>query len=185
MRPALLLLCCLAIVGVSRPAVCAQASRLTPGARVRLDAPSLGGRMTGTLVEWVPDTLVVSVDGDAPGLGLIVPVDSVTRLDVWRERRMTLEGLGLGLLAGTLLAVVASPDCVDEYGESTLPACLAYKVSPRFDTRIAVLAGVGALVGVMVGSETKRRTWAPVSLERLAVGPGPGGGLAVGVSISF
>jgi hypothetical protein len=152
---------------------------------VRFDAPSLGGRLTGTLVAWESDTLVVNVDGDPEGLGLVVPADSLTRLDVWRERRMTLEGLGLGLLAGTLLAVVASPDCVDEYGESTLAACLAYKVSPRLDTRVAVLAGVGALLGVMVGSETKRRTWAPVRLEQLRVGPGPGGGLAFGVSISF
>jgi hypothetical protein len=187
MRPSLLLLGCLTVLGTSRPAVCAQSSRLKPGARLRLDAPTLGGRITGTLIAWEPeaDRLVVSVDGDAAGLGLIIPTDSVTRIEVRRERRMPLEGLGLGLLGGTLLAAVASPDCVDENGESTALACLAYKVSPRFDTRAAVLGGVGALVGLIVGSETTKRTWAPVHLEQLRVGPGPDDGLAFGVRISF
>src|SRR5207253_844903 len=52
--------CCLAALAVSPPALCAQAPppRLEPGARVRLDVSSLG-RITGTLVAWEPDTLVV------------------------------------------------------------------------------------------------------------------------------
>lgn len=145
---------------------------------MRLDAPSLGGRLWGTLVAWESDTLVLREDGAPTGLGLIVPADSVAKIDVWRERRLTLEGLGVGLLGGMLLGLAASPDCVDEYGESTLPACLAYKVSPRLETRVAVLGAVGALVGVIVGSETKTARWVPVAL-------GPGGRLAVGVTISF
>jgi hypothetical protein len=184
-RSLYLLPLCLAALAVSPPAWCAQAPRLKPGARVRFDAPSLEGRLTGTLVSWESDTLLVRVDGDAAGLNLMVPVDSVTRIDVRRERRMTLEGATLGFLGGTLLALVASPDCVDENGESTALACLAYKVSPDLDTRITVLGAVGALVGVIVGSETKKRTWAPVNLHRLDVGPAPGGGLSLGVRISF
>jgi len=152
---------------------------------VRLDAPSVGGRITGTLLAREADRLIVSVDGDAPGLGFIVPADSVTWIDVQRERRLTLEGAALGLLGGTLLAVGASPDCVDEYGESTALACLAYQVSPNLDTRVAVLGGVGALVGVIIGSETRSRKWVPVQLEQLGVGPAPGGGLALGVRLSF
>ncbi len=98
--------CCLAALAVSRPALCAQARppRLEPGARVRLDAPSLG-RITGTLVAWEPDTLVVREDGQAEGLNLIVLADSVSRIDVRRERRMTLEGVGVGLL-DTRIAVL-------------------------------------------------------------------------------
>ncbi len=178
--------CCLAALAVSRPALCAQAGppRLEPGARVRLDAPSLG-RITGTLVAWEPDTLVVREDGQAAGLNLIILADSVSRIEVRRERRMTLEGAGVGLLVGTLVAVTASPDWVDENGECTPLACLAYKVSPNLDTRIAVLGLVGALAGAIVGSETKTLTWSRVPLERLDVGPAPGGGLAFGVRISF
>jgi hypothetical protein len=136
-------------------------------------------------VAWEPDTLVVSEDGQAEGLRLIILADSVSRIEVRRQRRMTLEGLGVGLLAGTLLAVAASPDSVDEDGNCTPLVCLAYKVSPNLDTRIAVLGLVGALAGVIVGSETKTHTWSPVQLERLVAGPAPGGGLALGVRISF
>ena len=167
------------------PAACAQAPRPGPGARIRFDAPSLGGRLTGTLVAWESDTLVVRVDGDAEGLALIVPADSVTRIDVRRERRMTLEGAGVGLLGGTLLALVASPDWVDENGDCLTLPCLAYKVSPNLDTRVAVLGFVGTLLGTIVGSETKHVTWAPVHLEGLNVGPAPNGGLTLGVRISF
>ena len=178
--------CCLAALAVSRPAWCAQARppRLEPGARVRLDVPSLG-RITGTLVTWEPDTLVVREDGQAEGLGLIILADSVSRIDVRRERRMTLEGAGVGLLVGTLLAVTASPDWVDDNGDCTPLACLAYKVSPNLDTRIAVLGLVGALAGAIAGSETKTHTWSRVPLERLHVSPAQGDGLAFGVRISF
>jgi len=129
MRFPVALLCWPVLLAVSRPTLCAQAPRLEPGARIRFDAPSLGGRLTGTLVAWEPDTLVVRVDGYAQGLGLILPVDSVTR--------------------------------------------------------IAVLGFTGALLGTIIGSETKRATWAPVHLERLNLGPAPDGGLALGVRITF
>jgi len=124
------------------------------------------------------------VDGDAPGLALVVPVDSVTRLEVGRERRMTLELGGLGVLAGTALAVAADPNSVDENGNCSL-ACFAYKVSPHLDTRVAVLSIAGAVLGTIVGAGTKQETWATVPLTRVRVGATPDGGLALGVSISF
>ncbi len=173
------------LLAVSRPAVCTQAPRVEPGARIRFDAPSLGGRQTGTLVRWESDTLVVSVDGDPKGLGLVVPADSVTRMDVRREHRMTLEYAGLGLLGGTLVALVASPDWVDENGDCTTLPCLAYKVSPHLDTRVAVLGLAGVLLGTIIGSETRTATWVTVPLEKLNVGATPDGGLALGVKISF
>ncbi len=185
MRPFVALVCLPALLALSRPAECAQAPRLEPGARIRFDAASLGGRLTGTLVTWESDTLMVKVDGYAEGLNLIVPVDSLSRIDVRRERRMTLEGVGLGLLAGTLTALAADPDWVDENGDCTTVPCLAYKVSPHLDTRLAVFGLAGALLGTIVGSETKTVTWAPVHLERLNVGPAPGGGLALGLRITF
>jgi hypothetical protein len=118
----------------------------------------------------------VHADDDAPGLTLMVPADSLSRLDVQRERRMTLEGLGMGALAGTLLAVAASPDWVDEDGNCTI-GCLAYDVSPHLDTRIAVLGGLGALLGAILGAETKAKSWIAVPLQQ--------GGVALGVQISF
>lgn len=179
MRSALLLLF------LPLPLLGAQARRVPPGERVRLEARTLGGQVTGTLVAWECDTLFVRVEGDAAGLTLMLPADSVTRLDVRRERAMTAEGLALGLLAGALLAAVASPDWVDENGECTTLPCVAYKVSPNLGTRVEVLGLIGAFVGGIVGATTKKVTWAPVPLERLQVGRAPDGGLAVGVRISF
>lgn len=152
---------------------------------MRLDAPSQGGRLTGTLLAVESDTLVMEEDGQAAGLRLIILTDSISRLEVRRERSMAFEGAGLGLLGGTLLALVASPDCTDENGEDQTLACLAYKVSPNPETRFFALAVVGTLVGVMVGSETKTQKWAPVRLPRPFIGPTPGGGMALGLRISF
>ena len=185
MRRLAALVWCSTLLLIARPAECAQGAPLKPGARIRFNAASYGYQMTGMLVRWEVDTLVVQVDGDAPGLALIVPEDSVSRLDVRRERTMAAEGALLGGLAGTVLAVVASPDVLDDDGNCTTLECLAYQVSPKVDTRIGVLAGLGVLLGMMVGSETKIVTWSPVPLQRLTVGSTPNGGLALGVRFSF
>src|SRR5262245_38303040 len=176
---------CLAPLAIARPADCTQTPRLVEGTRIRFDAPSVGGELTGTLVAWEFDTLVVNVDGDATGLALILPADSVTRIDVRRERRMTLEGAGLGAVAGILLALAADPDWVDENGNCTTLLCLAYKVSPHLDTRLGTLGVAGALLGAIAGSGTKTGRWVPVPLRRLDAGATPNGGLALGVRIPF
>lgn len=185
MRLVAALVCCAILLAGFRPAECMQAPGLAAGAQIRFDVPTLGGRMTGVLVAWESDTLVVSVEGDAPGLGLIVPAASVTRIDVRRERRMTLEGAGVGVLAGTLLALAASPDWVDENGDCTTPECLAYEVSPHLDTRLAVLGVAGALLGAIVGAETTTAGWVRVPLEELHLGATQHSGLALGVRIFF
>ena len=182
MRPIQPVLSLLALLTLPDCAPGAQAPLLEPGARVRLSARGLGGQLTGTLVAWEFDTLVVRVDGE--GLGLIVPRDSITRIDVRGERPMILEGVGVGVLGGALLGLIASPDWVDENGECML-ACLAYEVSPDVGTRVAVLSVLGAVLGGLAGSGVKADTWTPVRLERLNVGPAPGGGLALGVRFSF
>jgi hypothetical protein len=131
------------------------------------------------------DTLAVRVDGQAEGLRLIVLADSISRIEVRRERSMTLDFAGVGLLTGTLVALTASPDWVDENGDCTPLGCRAYKVFPHLETRIVVLGLVGALLGGIAGSGEKTHTWVQVHLPRLNVGPAPGGGLALGVRISF
>src|SRR5262245_20267869 len=174
-----------AFLALLRPAECTQTPRLEPGSRIRFDAPSLGGRLMGTLVSLGSDTLVVKVDGDAEGLHTIVPADSVTRLDLRGERRMIPEGAALGLLGGIVLAAVADPNWVDDNGDCTTLPCLAYAVSPNVDTRVAVLSVAGVVVGAIMGSQMKTTTWATVPLQGLRVGPAPDGGMALGVRISF
>ena len=182
MRSPAPLLCVLALAGGPRPGWGAQAPLLEPGTRVRVQAPGLGGRLTGTLVAWESDTLIVRVDGE--GLGLIVPRDSVVRIDVEKGRRMIAEGVLLGGLAGALLALVASPESRDENGECDLP-CHAYEVSPDLGKRVTILSLVGVVVGGIAGAGSEKRTWVPVDLDRVGVGPATGGGLALGVRISF
>jgi hypothetical protein len=186
MRPLAAFVWCAVLLSFAspRPGECTQAPLLDPGARVRFDAPSLGGQLTGTLVAWESDRLVVRVDGDAPGLSLIVPTDSVTRLDVRHERSMTLAWTGVGVLAGSLLAVVADPNSVDENGNCSL-ACLAYEVSPRLDKRLAILSVAGAVLGAIVGAGSKTETWATVPLTHVRLDATQNGGLALGVRLSF
>lgn len=185
-RPVAALLSCLSFLLIARSAKCVQAPRVEPGARIRFTAPNMGDdRLTGTLRAWERDTLAVTVDEYASGLLLIVPTDSITRLDVRRERRMTLEGMGLGVLAGALVAVAASPDWVDENGNCTTLACLAYRLSPDVETRIEALGVFGAVLGAIAGSGEKSRRWETVPLRRLSVGATRDGGVALGIRISF
>jgi hypothetical protein len=191
MRRLAVLVWCAALLSLARPrpapAACTQAPPrpIEPGARIRFDALRLGTQLTGTLVSWESDTLVVQVDGDAPDLSLLVHADSVTRLDVRRERRMVPEGVALGALAGVLLALVASPDVVDENGDCTTLECIAYHASPQLDQRLAVLTATGVVLGTILGASTKTPTWVTVPVQRLAIGATRDGGLMLGVRISF
>jgi hypothetical protein len=157
-----------------------------PGARVRVQARSLGGPLIGTVRAAEPDTLVVRVDGE--GAGLIVPVDSIIWLAVRRERAQTLEGAGAGALAGSLLAVTAHPgwaeDDEDCEGWGAAP-CIAYEISPRLGTRLAVLIPLGVVVGAIAGSQSRTATWRSVRLERVGLAPVSGGRVGVGVTLSF
>jgi len=98
---------------------------------------------------------------------------------------MALEGAGLGLLFGTLVALAADPNWVDENGECTTLPCVAYKVSPHLDKRLAVLGLVGTLAGAIAGAGEVKHSWVQVPLQLLQVGPTPGGGMALGLRISF
>jgi hypothetical protein len=61
-------------------------------ARCPAAAPPPGSRLRPSgRPAWESDTLFVRVEGDAAGLTLMLPADSVTRLDVRRERPMTVE----------------------------------------------------------------------------------------------
>lgn len=119
--------------------------------------------------------MVVALDGDAPGLSVVVPTDSISALAVRSERRMIAEGVLIGSLAGAAVGALASPDWVDEDGDCTI-LCMAYEVSPNVDTRMAVLGVAGAVLGAIVGAGTRTGSWIAVPLR---------GELALGVRLSF
>jgi hypothetical protein len=176
---------CLALLAVARPALCAQGPRIEPGTRIRFDAASLGLRLTGTLVAIEPATLVVALDGDAPGLAVIVPKDSVSAFAVYRERRMIAEGMLIGILAGAAVGALASPEWVDDNGDCTTVLCVAYEISEETDTRMVVLGIAGAALGAIAGSSAETTGWVKVPLHSVTFGGTPDGGVAVGVRLSF
>ena len=163
------------VLSLARSAQCTQSPRLEPGSRIRFDAANLGLRLTGRMVRLEPAAMVVALDGDAPGLSVIVPTDSISALAVRSERRMIAEGVLIGSLAGAAVGALASPDWVDEDGDCTI-LCMAYEVSPNVDTRMAVLGVAGAVLGAIVGAGTKTGSWIAVPLR---------GELALGVRLSF
>lgn len=175
---------CLGLLSLTRSAECAQSPRIEPGSRVRFDAASLGLRLTGRMVRLEPAAMVVALDGEAPGLAVVVPTDSISALAVRHERRMIAEGVLLGSLAGAAIGALASPDWVDDNGDCTI-LCLAYEISPEVDTRMTVLGITGAVLGAIAGAGARSSTWVAVPLERLTVGSTPEGGLAFGVRLSF
>jgi len=166
---------CLALLALTRSAECTQSPRIDPGSRVRFDAGSLGFQLTGRMIRFEPAAMVVALDGDAPGLSVIVPTDSISALEVNRERRMVAEGVLIGSLAGVAVGALANPDWVDDEGDCTI-LCMAYEVSPNADTRMTVLGLAGAVLGAIVGAGTKTSSWIAVPME---------GKLAVGVRLSF
>ena len=166
---------CLVLLSLTRPAECTQSPRIEPGSRIRFDAANLGFRLTGRMVRFEPAAMVVALDGDAPGLSVMVPTDSISALAVHHERRMVAEGVLIGSLAGVAIGALASPDWVDDEGDCTI-LCMAYEVSPNADTRMAVLGLAGAVLGAIVGAETKTSSWIAVPLQAQ---------LALGVRLSF
>lgn len=163
-----------------------QEPPVAPGDRVRVTARNIDpDPLVGTLVALGADTCVLEVKSRAEPLAL--PLASVTKLEVSRERRSK-AGIGAtvgfigGALAGAVIAIasldeecgVLSPDCdLNEDLESIAPAAV-----------LGGLAGIG--VGVLVGSVLKVDRWEEVPLDRLRVSIMPQRhGLSVGVSVKF
>ena len=153
----------------------AQEQPLQPGQRVRVTVPNqdLSGHQD-TFRQLRGDTLVLE--------SMWLPFDDVTRLEVHvGQQSRTGRGAGLGALSGlgfgVGLAAIGHADCgTDE------PICDIWWIA-------AVPSGVvlGALVGAIVGSQTKADKWEEVPLDRLQVSvmPQRGGRIAFAMSVSF
>ena len=164
----------------------ARRGLLAPGAGVRLytsqTADGQYGRFVGRIVGWLPDSLVLRTGDDLP---LVVPVASITRLEVIRGRKSKAEtGAIIGglLLGGTvLIGITMTPSCPPDkwcLGPSAADAALIL-------TPIAVIVGAG--IGALIGSGIHGDRWEEVPLDRLRVSFAPqrDGRFGLGLSVRF
>jgi len=175
---------CLALALATPPAIAlgedGAAGPLLEGDRVRLEAPSMGPkRVVGQVLATREDRLRLRLED---GREAEVTLADIRRLEVARGLRSeTVEGAAIGALAGAavLLGVlIADRGVCDE----DLGGCRAYGT-------VAWIGAIpGTLLGAVIGSQVKTDRWERVPQHQratLRIGPTPGKGVAVSLSIAF
>jgi hypothetical protein len=182
MRPALLL----ALAWLAAPCIgaTAQTPTLPPGARVRVTAPAYGSaRQVGTVLALRGDTLVLQTAANPDTL--LLPWSGVTGLEVSRgRRRQVREGIGFGFLAGAAFGMLIGLADGDDPPDSFI----AFSAGEKALFAGAVLGGIGAVVGGVLGAASPTDRWERVPLRSVEarVGAAPGGhGLALSLSARF
>lgn len=158
-----------------------DAQSVATGDRVRATVEARSGRLAGTLVEWVQDTLYLAPDGSADG-GTVtaIPVGTLSRFEVSKGLRSNagkgaLIGGAIGLLVGGGMSIIAG-STVDT--EVTSTDYLAF-------TGLVTLGGVG--LGALIGALSKSERWEefPVDGLRLGIAPGGDGGYQLTAVLRF
>lgn len=146
-----------------------DAQTVASGDRVRVTAEARSGKLTGTLVEWVQDTLYLAPDGSAERVtATAIPLSTLSRLEISKGLRSNagkgaLIGGGIGLLVGGGMSIIAG-STVDTEVTST-----DYLVF----TGLVTLGGAG--LGALIGALTKSERWEEYPLDSLRLGIAPGG----------
>ena len=170
----------------------AQQTLVTPGARVRISAPTVAeSPLLGTVVALPADTLIVDALGYADPLALSLA--SLARLEVsqGRESRTlnTLKGAGVGSLIGVgaglatvgILCAINDTDTWDcDFDDPYIG--LAFAVYGTLGLAI------GALTGAIIGSTKDVDRWVDVPLDRLRFSLTPSEhllGLTVSARVAF
>lgn len=134
-----------------------SSSSLAPGQRVRVTAASTAftGVAVGNLVKIGSDRLTLF----DPKLGAVteLPLSSLTRIEVSRERRSTRKGLLIGLGIGAFTAVVVAADSSEScggYNEPRRPCTNNEKVAVG-----AAALGIYGGGGAWLGHRKKSDVW--------------------------
>jgi hypothetical protein len=154
------------------PAAAQPAGIVASGSRVRLEASSIfPARLTAIVVAFDESSLKLRTD---LGQLVVVPRHTISKLDVSVARQSNTKA---GLLIGAAVGLVG--------GLSIDSSCTGSIACIDLDRRAVAAVGsvVFAGVGALIGSLTRKETWAPVvSSPRLSVVPTRKGGV---VSLSF
>lgn len=161
---------------------------LRPGDRIRVRQAGVDTlRYVARFVGLRADTLEVegSWGGRARDTAL-VPIAAIRTLErsLGRETSFwssTGTGAGAGFVGGVFLgglgvALQADAECEEGWCDEATDAL------PWIPVAGLAGAGIGALIGAIAGA-TPRERWEPVPPARLSLGPAPGDGFAVAVSI--
>jgi hypothetical protein len=174
------------VAGLAGTALPAQEPfSVMPGQRVKVRSPAVAGEFI--VRSSSSDTLVLgTMTGNET---YSVPTESITRLAVNagpRSRSAALgRGLGFGFLAGAAVgAMLGYADGDDECAEGDW-CILDLSAGDKAVVGGAVIGGLGAAIGALVGAFYPGERWERVPVRRVAAGPGPGGGFAAAVSLAF
>ncbi len=158
-----------------------QVSPVSPGDRVRVNAPMVSSDpLVGSLVELTADTCVVTPEYAATAVRY--PMVSITEFEVSQGLRSnTLRGLGIGFAAGATLGIVWGLIEGDDP-----EGLLSFTAGEKAALGAVVFGGIGGIVGAVAGALTKTERWREVPLDQLGVtlAPQSGGGLSVGLRIT-
>lgn len=166
-------------LAVSRAAL-AQANVLTPGARVRVSAPSHDlKKRVGVLRGATVDSLTVAFDGVSEPLSM--SLSAVSRLDVSTGRSRATgfgRGAGIGFLVGAVVGTLAAVAVQEDGCDDCKLAFLAFGVGG---------AGLGLIIGGVAGLAHPRDRWETVPGQGNAsrgstMGPLSGVGIAWAIS---
>ncbi len=180
MRHATILVAILAFVPLA-----SASAQARPGERVRVthcppntSCADRGYPSVGTLLSVSGDTLVLSTDGGAGQV--VVPLISVSRIEVRGREPARGRGAIIGALVGGVVGLVAALTTYDEATE-----IWSLEETARFAA--ILLGGLGAGVGFLVGNFVMVDSWVDVPLERLRVSLGPqrDGRFGFGASVRF
>lgn len=151
---------------------------VSPGARVRVSAPSLVSPVVANFLEVRGDTVILMDDNAGRGVWQI-PASSVTKVEVYRGKKLggsrlfwPMVGVGAGvgaLFTGVFTKNNKPDDTTQQYN--------------LFGSVLIGAAG-GAAVGALVGYLIPTDNWESVGTPRLSVVPGVRGA-SVGLAFRF
>jgi len=171
----------LILLGLAVPATAQETNALSPGTRVRVEAPTVtDARATGSLASIDATALHLTL---ADGETLTVPRDAVESIEVSAGRRSHwVRGAGIGALVGLAfsgtLAIIGANE-----GDGELTSL----DNAMYGAFIVVTTAGSAVVGGITGALIRTEQWEPVPASGVRVGVRPvaGGGVGIGVSLRF